>query len=72
MLADDPTHARPIVSSLLKGRVTFTPTDVRKRWTLSGEGSLVGLFERAVFPGWRSYFPLGMASPAGFEPAFWP
>jgi hypothetical protein len=52
VLADDPTHARPIVSSLLKGRVTITPTDVaRKRWTLSGEGSLVGLFERAVFPG---------------------
>ena len=25
VLADDPTHARPIVSSLLKGRVTITP-----------------------------------------------
>ena len=42
VLADDPTHSRPIVSSLLKGRVTITPTDVRKRWRLAGEGSLVG------------------------------
>ena len=48
VLADDPTHARPIVSSLLKGRVTITPTEARKRWTLSGDGSLVGLFERVV------------------------
>jgi hypothetical protein len=49
VLADDPTHARPIVSALLKGRVTITPTRAQARmWTLSGEGTLVGLFERVV------------------------
>jgi hypothetical protein len=52
-------HARPIVSALLKGRVTFTPMETAKRWTLRGEGSIVGLFERAILP-------LGVASPAGF------
>ena len=72
VLADDPTHARPIVSSLLKGRVTITPTEVRKRWTLSGEGSLVGLFERAVFPGMtelvspRYGVPSGEPTPLGW------
>jgi site-specific DNA recombinase len=50
VLADDPTNARPIVSSLLVGRVTITPTSRTKEWTLSGEGTLVGLFERAIVP----------------------
>jgi site-specific DNA recombinase len=45
VLADDPANARPIVSSLLKGRVTLTPAAPRQ-WTVSGEGSLVGLFDR--------------------------
>ena len=48
VLADDPNHARPIVSSLLKGRVNFTPV-APKRWRLRGNGSLIGLFEREVF-----------------------
>jgi hypothetical protein len=43
VLADDPTNARPIVSSLLVGRVTITPKmHASKRWILSGEGSHVG------------------------------
>jgi len=46
VLADDPTNARPIVSSLLIGRVTFTPLERRDRWQLTGEGTLVGLFRR--------------------------
>jgi site-specific DNA recombinase len=45
VLADDPTHARPIVSSLLKGRVTFAPI-AANRWRLTGEGTLSGLFSR--------------------------
>ena len=65
VLADDPTHARPIVSSLLKGRVTITPTDVRKRWTLSGEGSLVGLFDRVVVPGMTELFTPRYGVPRG-------
>jgi hypothetical protein len=71
VLADDPTQARPIVSSLLKGRVTITPMDVRKRWTLSGEGSLVGLFERAVFPGITELVSprYGVPNGTNFEPA---
>ena len=48
VLADDPTNARAIVSSLLVGRVMITPISRMKEWTLSGEGTLVGLFERAM------------------------
>lgn len=47
VLADDPTHARPIVSTLLKGRVTFAPLSPH-RWRATGEGTLIGLFTREV------------------------
>jgi hypothetical protein len=47
VLADDPAHARPIVASLLKGRVRFAPLESH-RWRVSGEGSLIGLFSREV------------------------
>jgi hypothetical protein len=43
---DDPTHARPIVSSLLKERVTFTPLEEPGWWQLRGEGHLSGLFSK--------------------------
>jgi hypothetical protein len=53
MLADDPTHARPIISSLLKGRVIISPT-AKRAWILKGEGTFAGLFQAAIFPeGWR-------------------
>jgi site-specific DNA recombinase len=67
VLADDPTHARPIVSALLIGRVTITPFEapVKSRWIMRGEGTLKGLFGLAIFP-------RGIASPTGFEPVFWP
>src|SRR5262249_54985489 len=66
VLADDPMRARPIVSSLLKGRVTITPmTDARKRWILVGEGSIVGLFKHAVFPGIRELLSPGYGVPTG-------
>jgi hypothetical protein len=48
VLADDPMNARPIIASLLKGRVTFTPLEERRRWRLTGEGTLIGLFSREV------------------------
>lgn len=32
VLASDPDHARPIVSALLIGRVTYTPLDDGRRW----------------------------------------
>ena len=64
VLADDPTSARPIVSSLLVGRVTITPT-APKQWRMHGTGTLTGLFDRVIVP-------LGMASPPGFEPGFQP
>jgi hypothetical protein len=49
VLVDDPTNARPIVSSLLVGRVTIDPTEPgRKRWTMRGQGSLVGMFEKVI------------------------
>ena len=46
VLVHDPTNARPIVSSLLRGRVSLTPLEARKRWRLRGDGHLIGLFER--------------------------
>src|SRR5262249_30769739 len=52
VLADDPLHARPIVSSLLVGRVTFTPkADAQKRWIVSGEGTVIGLFSKVLSAG---------------------
>ncbi len=45
VLASDPDHARPIVSALLIGRVTYTPLD-GTRWKLTGEGSLTDLFSK--------------------------
>ena len=30
MLADDPTHARPIVACMLKGRVNITPIEASR------------------------------------------
>ena len=56
VLANDPLHSRPIVSSLLKGRVVITPGHDKKRWTLSGEGTFAGLFQGGSFP-------VGLASP---------
>jgi DNA invertase Pin-like site-specific DNA recombinase len=51
VLADDPAHARPIISELLKGRVSFTPmAHARRRWIARGEGHLTGLFSKALFP----------------------
>ena len=46
VLADDPTNARPIVSGLLKGRVTYTPKLAWNQWIVRGEGTLCGLFEK--------------------------
>ena len=59
VLSDDPTHARPIVSSLLRGRVTFTPTAKTAWWEARGQGSFEGLFTRV--------FASGMASPTGYR-----
>jgi hypothetical protein len=47
VLAEDPPHARPILSELLKGRVSFTPM-MKRRWTVRGEGTLTGLFSKAL------------------------
>ncbi len=56
VLADDPIHARPIVTTLLNGRVTITPTATRKEWALTGEGTLTGLFQRSIFQAvWRPH-----------------
>jgi hypothetical protein len=60
VLVDDPTHARPIVASLLQGRVTFTPQAERGRWELRGEGTLQGLFGGAILP-------KGGSSPTGLD-----
>jgi site-specific DNA recombinase len=65
VLVDDPTHARPIVSSLLRGRVAFTPTANSGWWEARGQGSFEQLFTRV--------FPSGGTSPTGFERLwYWP
>ena len=48
VLGHDPTNARPIVTALLIGRVTMTPTTERKVWELRGKGTLSGLFTREI------------------------
>ena len=48
VLGHDPTNARPIVTALLIGRVTMTPTTERKVWKLRGKGTLSGLFTREI------------------------
>jgi hypothetical protein len=53
VLADDPLNARPIVTSLLVGRVTIAPTMKPREWEMRGEGTLAGLFERTFPSGWR-------------------
>ena len=60
VLLDEPLHARPILSKLLVGRVTFTPRHDPKRWELRGQGTLAGIFAAECFPE-------GMASPTGPE-----
>jgi site-specific DNA recombinase len=53
LLVGDAAHARPIVASLLSGRVKVLPAG-NKRWTISGVGTLTGLFERSIYlSGWR-------------------
>jgi site-specific DNA recombinase len=49
VLAEDPPNARPIVSSLLIGRVTITPLPANK-WNVKGNGTLAGLFSRDLLP----------------------
>jgi hypothetical protein len=77
VLLDDPLHARPLITGLLIGRVTTTPT-AKHAWRLTGEGTLAGLFSREVgnanqagsaFPlGWRARRDLN-PRPTGSKPA---
>ena len=57
VLAADAEHARPVVSQLLVGRVTFTPASTSRCWAVEGTGTLAGLFTRVC--------PVGLASPRG-------
>ena len=50
VLADGPMHARPIVLSLLRDRVTFTPRPEPKRWQVEGVGTLAGVFSSEIAP----------------------
>jgi hypothetical protein len=61
VLVNDPMNARPIVSMLLKGRATYTPSTERHSWELRGEGSLAGLFTRVL--------PRGGSSPTRVKTA---
>jgi uncharacterized small protein (DUF1192 family) len=48
ILGSDPANARQIVSTLLDGRVTITPTGMPKQWQLEGRGTLCGLFSGQI------------------------
>jgi hypothetical protein len=49
VLATDVANARPIVTTLLKGRVTFTPMPAEtKCWRTRGEATLAALFQRRL------------------------
>jgi hypothetical protein len=50
VLLEDPTETRPIVAARLLGRVTITPMAAKGRWLMRGEGTLTGMFQRAVSP----------------------
>lgn len=63
VLTDDPAHARPIVSALLKGRVTFIALAEPKQWDLYGEATLDRLFLREIFPSGSN--PVGDATLVG-------
>jgi hypothetical protein len=64
-LAADVANARPIVSKLLTGRLTFTPLESRGEWSMSGKGTLIGLFS-------GSRVPSTVASPTGTDaPQAW-
>jgi hypothetical protein len=53
VLADDAHNARPIISSLLIGRVSIAPTMKPREWEMRGEGTLAGLFQTTFGLGWR-------------------
>jgi hypothetical protein len=54
VLADDPTHARPVVSALLIGAGDDRADRPGETVDLTGSRTLTGLFQRVVFPlGWR-------------------
>jgi hypothetical protein len=56
VLVNDSNNARPIVTTLLEGRVIITPTGASKQWKMQGTGTLSGLFSREIFPsGWRPH-----------------
>ena len=61
VLAEDPMNARPIVSSILVGRITYTPLEKSRR-RLTGEATLSGLFDKV--------FSVGMASPTRQGPLY--
>jgi hypothetical protein len=59
VLSNDVANARPIVTTLLRGRVTFTPMrSETKCWRMRGEATLGTLFSKTIVA-------LGMASPPG-------
>ena len=53
VLAEDPSNVRPIVTSLLVGRVTIVPTAKPQEWRIHGDRTLCGLFETTFPLGWR-------------------
>jgi hypothetical protein len=55
-----------MLRTLLKGRLVFTPDLEQHACEYVGQGDLSEVFRGLVS------VPKALASPAGFEPAFWP
>ena len=58
-------QARQMIRKLIAGRVVFTPDQASRRYHFTATGTLASFFNGLVNPH-------AVASPAGFEPAFWP
>ncbi|CAN5488569.1 hypothetical protein BH23ACI1_BH23ACI1_33360 [soil metagenome] len=57
--------ARQMLRKLIEGRIVFTPDRETRQYAFLATGTLAKFFSGFVGP-------RAMASPAGFEPAFWP
>ena len=66
LLRGEPEAGRRVLKTLIEGQLIFTPKadDEGELYEITGLAALPGLMDQKTLP--------KLASPAGFEPAFWP